>query len=1326
MLMDGVLFKSSYIETFDVDRWLVWRAEADGGGAGAGADAGTSRGKRRRRRGDDDFDSSIVPVEGITEYDRVVTMRGVSTDGADINVDIIGWPTEFGLRLPHDRVWTNDDLAPIVQQIWIEMDTLAPMPTSIRDSHVRFSMTHKESPLGVSVRNPHLNTLNIMMVETRLSPRYHSALIQACDRAISLPGYMVPTSLTLIDRDHDAISRQCKRMGGGPTSWFRLPPGTASVVPTGSQCNGDLHVRARFEHLILDKDFIGPVPVRVMALDIETCGEPRKRVIPGRDPIVSIAHATMRLDSGGHYTDAAVHLWKKSDSSYPLWLRQAMGSNEPYIVALRKEYEKRGMSMPPDPRGFQQLPSEIPCHLNDDWTMDKAATVDVQPSERDVILQWMRSFFRIKPHVLVTYNGDTFDILSIITRAQELGISMEEISGYLSYYKHLPIKRFRDTKASGARGVVRVDTWDFPGTISVDMYPYMRTKYPKLQSWKLGAVCAKVLDKRIQAQTREAARLREMGDVAGAELLESMRPGKMDNDYLQMFCRFHFGDVYYDTLYVMADVVAAMDLFVQEAPWAFYIEVGQIQGMRPIDQIRKMTMAQVASGLNACHDDLGYAVMDLSSIRYFRGPMWGEAIEKRHGNKFIIARPRDLNVDSTTEVGMMIRRMMNDEIVDLGGRQLVFDIYEDPDWMVISSYLYLSPLGKGKGGHVIEPSRGLYHEFIATLDFASLYPSIMKGMGCCYSSCVVDGRLTTQLAAMGNNIDGKEEGGRGFCRLPDGNVMLFDPLRRGILGTMVSGLLSSRQVYKDLLKTATGIVAAVYKMRELALKLIANGTYGAIYLESRSLGEVITAYGRVANGIMRKCSENPESVGQRGAMQLTLYRPVNKLPSDYGDFELVRCEQDPGYEGMVTVVVQTKPETFDVPRLRDVIGKIQELGVLIDESVVHLDTVLRCTIVYGDTDSIMPRFIGPVRNMLMSIAYRELRRRVFSILMERVLEFINNIVWSRMSTKMLLTYEKVMCDMFFLEPKLYTGYVYEPPYSLLPKRKTAGLGTNRGDRTAFTSAAQYDTVDVATKYSDKPDVAAWMMLRCVAEYAAKLWCGMVPVNQLSVSVRIVKRLPYHMTTFGDEYDTSKALNKGASAAMWAHKLDPQRAPEINSKITYVICEQPPDDGSAGIAKKKAATTTTMTKRSRNGGGGSSSSNSRGGGDGVAERCLPLWVVEERPNLKPDRHHVVLKELSNELIKYLALVLPGGIKQAHRCIDPLCKIFEMQKFGFGAVHRLGDFIRKSNTVLKDVRAARKNGDEEEAVRIQSQFLPEATDFIHRYMVSEAGIREPVIE
>ena len=49
--------------------------------------------------------------------------------------------------------------------------------------------------------------------------------------------------------------------------------------------------------------------------------------------------------------------------------------------------------------------------------------------------------------------------------------------------------------------------------------------------------------------------------------------------------------------------------------------------------------------------------------------------------------------------------------------------------------------GKYEGAVVIEPIKGYYTDPVATLDFASLYPSIMMAHNLCYSTLIPSERI---------------------------------------------------------------------------------------------------------------------------------------------------------------------------------------------------------------------------------------------------------------------------------------------------------------------------------------------------------------------------------------------------------------------------------------------------------------------------------------------------------------------------------------------------------------------------------------------------------
>lgn len=119
-----------------------------------------------------------------------------------------------------------------------------------------------------------------------------------------------------------------------------------------------------------------------------------------------------------------------------------------------------------------------------------------------------------------------------------------------------------------------------------------------------------------------------------------------------------------------------------------------------------------------------------------------------------------------------------------------------------------------EGATVIEPKCGFYDHPIATLDFASLYPSIMMAHNLCY---------TTFIRPQDAHLFAKED----VTVCPSEHMFLKSHRRRGLLPDILDELLKARKRAKDELKKATDpMVKAVMEGRQLALKVSANSVYG--------------------------------------------------------------------------------------------------------------------------------------------------------------------------------------------------------------------------------------------------------------------------------------------------------------------------------------------------------------------------------------------------------------------------------------------------------------------------------------------------------------------
>lgn len=192
---------------------------------------------------------------------------------------------------------------------------------------------------------------------------------------------------------------------------------------------------------------------------------------------------------------------------------------------------------------------------------------------------------------------------------------------------------------------------------------------------------------------------------------------------------------------------------------------------------------------------------------------------------------------------------------------------------------YLVPFLKGgkqldgvayEGATVLQAHTGYYTEPVATLDFASLYPSIMMAHNLCYTTLVP----ANQVGHVVPEADVVKAPGTGAARLhlfvccvaipPSCARQSVHPARRaaageyfvkgavskGLLPQILHELLAARKRAKADLKEATDpFVRAVLDGRQLALKVSANSVYG---FTGATVGKMcclaisgtVTAYGR--------------------------------------------------------------------------------------------------------------------------------------------------------------------------------------------------------------------------------------------------------------------------------------------------------------------------------------------------------------------------------------------------------------------------------------------------------------------------------------------------
>ncbi|KAF5355326.1 hypothetical protein D9758_006032 [Tetrapyrgos nigripes] len=145
-----------------------------------------------------------------------------------------------------------------------------------------------------------------------------------------------------------------------------------------------------------------------------------------------------------------------------------------------------------------------------------------------------------------------------------------------------------------------------------------------------------------------------------------------------------------------------------------------------------------------------------------------------------------------------------------------------------------------EGATVIEPTKGYYDVPIATLDFSSLYPSIMMAHNLCYTTLL--DRAQIERLGLQKDVD--------YIQTPNNDCFVTKGKRKGLLPIILEDLISARKRAKaDLKKESDPFKRAVLDGRQLALKISANSVYGFTgatigKLACLPISSSVTSYGR--------------------------------------------------------------------------------------------------------------------------------------------------------------------------------------------------------------------------------------------------------------------------------------------------------------------------------------------------------------------------------------------------------------------------------------------------------------------------------------------------
>lgn len=134
---------------------------------------------------------------------------------------------------------------------------------------------------------------------------------------------------------------------------------------------------------------------------------------------------------------------------------------------------------------------------------------------------------------------------------------------------------------------------------------------------------------------------------------------------------------------------------------------------------------------------------------------------------------------------------------------------------------------------VMEPESGFYADPVVVLDFQSLYPSMIIAYNLCFSTCL--GKVTPPkpntlgVSSYSPDLNVLRDIKHEILLTPNGVMYVPSKVREGVLPRLLDEILSTRIMVKQAMKKlapSQQVLQRLFNARQLALKLIANVTYG--------------------------------------------------------------------------------------------------------------------------------------------------------------------------------------------------------------------------------------------------------------------------------------------------------------------------------------------------------------------------------------------------------------------------------------------------------------------------------------------------------------------
>jgi DNA polymerase elongation subunit (family B) len=371
---------------------------------------------------------------------------------------------------------------------------------------------------------------------------------------------------------------------------------------------------------------------------------------------------------------------------------------------------------------------------------DSNVIVEECKNEKELIKKWVDTINNMDPDIFYTYNGDSFDCTYLIERAKIYGlISNETIpkSGYilnqLSRLQHTPCVIKKEVFSSSAYGDSEFTRLYIPGRLNYDLLIHYKRGMKKYPSYKLDFIANEIL--------KEGKH-----DVSAKEIFKYYEEGTPDKiKHIGSYC---IQDT--ELLQKLVDKQLILITIMQLANVTF-VPIGFLttrgQTIKVFSQlIRKSRQMDFLVPHTNFNEDSYPITLKFKDTHPFSDDDIGNYIQLDLG--------MNDNTQRRTLASAKIDQILDEStIITLCDTELNKEYYNRKMTFKRQEYNIhrLFPNDDAiddsfTGATVLEAKPSMYHDNVAVLDFASLYPTIQISRNLCYSTYVMDNKYM--------NIDG--------------------------------------------------------------------------------------------------------------------------------------------------------------------------------------------------------------------------------------------------------------------------------------------------------------------------------------------------------------------------------------------------------------------------------------------------------------------------------------------------------------------------------------------------------------------------------------------